>query len=687
MKTSKSFYGAPAGGGLGLSHSTLHIVLVGCVWLGLGTRAAQSGQLARDTNFTAAVFRFIEQSEYNIRWIDSQAVYKAANRAQNLRFTLFADGFAVEPRDYGEGNARPWQITLRLQGFGKASTLARPVRGEHWEVDRNMASAVGVGIILEYLNTKEGLRQSFRIQDQPEGKGPVQLVLELDSHELGFVVDGQKNEVVFVGPNQKEVARYFDLNVWDATQRPLAAYMSKLDETRFAIVVDDTDAVYPVLVDPLVAEWGVSGTQSGAKFGYSVAWTGQIAPGSEPVGVIVGAPYFDTGQYVNAGKVFVYFDGAELPENPSWTKEGDQAYGYFGWSVAGCGNVYGSTQERFDDIIIGTPYYDSGGYYDNGKVFIFAGSANGLGFNPVWTAANNQSYAHLGWSVCGIRDINGDGYDEIAFGVPDYDYNGATDTGIVYVYAGGQNGPTFLNTLFGSGGTRFGFSLSAIAYWEEVNLLDVNGDNIADLVVGAPYWSTGGSTPGAVRVFFGSQNGFGASYATLYGTGNGDRFGFSVAAVGDTDGDGYGDVLVGAPLHDNGQTDEGKAYLFRGNANGINTTASWTVESNQAGAQLGYSVAGGPVDGEDWLSDLAIGVPYYDTTSLNLTNNGEAWFYRGVQDDLPTLDARVIGTGSNDHNGWSVAYSPHVQYRSRGIIVGAPDAAGGGTTTACYWRQ
>lgn len=680
----------PRGGGLlGLSHSTLSAALVGCVSLGLSTKAAQTGQLVQDTNFTAAISQFIEQSEYDIRWIDSQAVYKAANRAQNLRFTLFADGFAVEPRDYGEGNPRPWQMTLRLESFGKIPSLARGIQGGGWQVDRNTAYAVGKGITVEYHNDKEGLRQNFWVQNPPVGNGPLLLVLEVDSRELGFVVDEQKNEVVFVSPDQKEVIRYFDLKVWDATQRPLAAHMSKLENSQFVIEVDDADAVYPVLVDPLVAEWGVNGTQSGARFGYCVAWSGQIAPGSEPVGIIVGAPYFDTGQYVNAGKVFVYFNGAELPNDPSWTKEGDQAYGYFGWSVAGCGNVYGSSIDRYDDIIIGAPYYDSGGYYDNGKVFVFAGSANGLGNTPVWTATTSQSYAHLGWSVTGIRDINvnGDGYDEIAFGVPDYDYNGATDTGIVYVYAGGQNGPTFLNTLFGSGGTKFGFSLSATPYLEEVTQSDVNGDGTADLVVGMPYWSSGGSTPGAARVFFGSQNGFGDSYATLYGSGNGDRFGFSVAAVGDTDGDGYGDVLVGAPLHDNGQTNEGKAYLFRGNANGINTTAFWTVESDQAGAQLGYSVAGGLVDGEDWLSELIIGAPYYDTTRLNLTDNGEAWFYRGVPDDVPTLDARVIGTGSYDHNGWSVAYSPHVQYRSRGVIVGAPNAAGAGTTAAYYWRQ
>ncbi|MBE7501761.1 MAG: FG-GAP repeat protein [Verrucomicrobiales bacterium] len=657
--------------------------LVGCAGSLVGARTASAGQLAQDTNFTAAVFGHIERSEYNIRWVEDQAVYKAANRAQNLRFTLFNDGFAVEPRDFGEGNAKPWEMTMRLQSFGKSAAFARGVESGRWTVERNAAFVDATGLTMEYTNDKDGLRQNFWVLNRPEGEGPLQLVLEVQSEALAFTVNEAENAVSFVNASGKQVARYWDLNVWDASQRSLSAKMARLDEERFAILVQDADAAYPVLIDPLYVEWGETETQSGAKFGFTVSYSGRIGQGSEPVGLVIGAPYFDTGQYANAGKVFVYFDGTVLPNNPTWTKEGDQAYGYFGWSVAGCGNVAG---DAYDDIIIGAPYYDSGGYYDNGKVYVFVGSSSGLGSSPVWTAYVSQNYAHAGWSVTGIDDINSNNFDELAFGVPDYDYNGANDTGIVYVYAGGSNGPSYLNTLFGSGGSRFGFGLGGTAVWPVGND-DINGDGIADLVVGAPNWSSGGSTTGAVCVCFGSQNGFGASVTTLYGSGNGDQFGFSVAALGDTDGDGYGDVLVGAPLHDNGQSNEGKAYLFLGTSNGITTTASWTVESNQANAQMGYSVAGGPVDGEDFISDLVIGGPYYDTTTLSLTDNGQAWFYRGVYNDNPSLDAIVVGTDSYDHNGWSVAYSYRVLYRTPGIIVGAPDADGGGTVTASYWSE
>jgi hypothetical protein len=61
---------------------------------------------------------------------------------------------------------------------------------------------------------------------------------------------------------------------------------------------------------------------------------------------------------------------------------------------------------------------------------------------------------------------------------------------------------------------------------------------------------------------------------------------FSVASAGDVNGDGYSDVIVGAyRLFDNGQTDEGRAFVYHGSASGLSTTPNWTAESNQASAQ------------------------------------------------------------------------------------------------------
>ena len=91
------------------------------------------------------------------------------------------------------------------------------------------------------------------------------------------------------------------------------------------------------------------------------------------------------------------------------------------------------------------------------------------------------------------------------------------------------------------------------------------------------------------------------------------NFGWSVATAGDVNGDGYSDVIVGAPNYDNGQTDEGGVFVYHGSITGLSLSPSWTKEINQVSAKFGWSVAtAGDVNG-DGYSDVIIGTPYYDS--------------------------------------------------------------------------
>lgn len=113
------------------------------------------------------------------------------------------------------------------------------------------------------------------------------------------------------------------------------------------------------------------------------------------------------------------------------------------------------------------------------------------------------------------------------------------------------------------------------------------------------------------------------------------EFGWSVSTAGDVNGDGYSDVIVGAWGYDNGETDEGRAYVYHGSAAGLSATPGWTAESDQASAYFGQFVAtAGDVNG-DGYSDVIVGAYRYDNGE---TNEGRAFMYYGNGGD--GLDVR-----------------------------------------------
>jgi hypothetical protein len=502
-----------------------------------------------------------------------------------------------------------------------------------------------------------------------------------DPKERALRENGCPCQVAVAGPfTPGEGGRAKAHRVYDAKERALAARMVKVDAGRFAIVVNDAEAVYPVLIDPLTSVKTWNQSQSGAKFGFSLSTVGYIQSANDGGGVMVGAPYFDTASLTDAGKVFVYFGGSgSLPDvgSPTWSKEGDQAYCHFGWSVADAGDVNGG---GYDDLIIGAPDYDSGNY-DAGRAYIFTGSANGLSSSAFWTLSGTQASEKLGYSVAGIGNVNNGenpDYDDVAIAAPYYDY-GTSDDGRVLIYHGGSSSLSYERVILGGSGAKCGFSLA----WAG----DVDADGYSDVIIGAPGAKSGGTAYGAAYVYYSTSSGLSGGSTTLWGAAANDQFGFSVAGAGDVDGDGsYDDVLVGAPYHDydGNNADSGAASLFAGGANGVSTSAFFSVNCSQGGARLGYSVGGSPEYGhlssQDY-HDFIMGAPYYDTTSLSRTDNGEAWFYTGGS--TPSKDETVIGGGNSDRNGWSVCLG-RLRYHSNGLAIGAPDTSGGTVTAWEY---
>ena len=114
---------------------------------------------------------------------------------------------------------------------------------------------------------------------------------------------------------------------------------------------------------------------------------------------------------------------------------------------------------------------------------------------------------------------------------------------------------------------------------------DVNGDGFSDVIVGALLYDNGETDEGRAYVYHGSAAGLATTAAWTAESNQDDaHFGYSVATAGDVNGDGFSDVIVGAYVYDNGETNEGRAFVYHGSAAGLSPTAAWTAESNQAGA-------------------------------------------------------------------------------------------------------
>src|SRR5207247_2613703 len=100
----------------------------------------------------------------------------------------------------------------------------------------------------------------------------------------------------------------------------------------------------------------------------------------------------------------------------AWTASGGQATANFGYSVSTAGDVNG---DGYSDVIVGAIYYDNG-QMNEGRAFVYLGSASGLGTTPAWTAESDQASAYFGWSVATAGDVNGDGYSDVIVGASYY---------------------------------------------------------------------------------------------------------------------------------------------------------------------------------------------------------------------------------------------------------------------------
>jgi len=442
-----------------------------------------------------------------------------------------------------------------------------------------------------------------------------------------------------------------------------AASAGDVNGDGYSDIVVGQSGEYPYNGAAFVFQGGPSGIASGgpssaatvitsdvtsAEFGSGLA-SGDVN-GDGYSDLVIGAggssPSGGGGVYVFLGSASGVASSSTLSSAYSSIQSG-QPGAQFGSPIA-TGDVNG---DGYVDVLIGSPRY-TGAFSNEGAAYLSLGGPGGLVNGGIALASStvesNQAGARLGFSVVNAGDLNGDGFDDLAVGAPDYDL-GQTGEGIVLVFDGSANGlanglpgalnPTSANAVIHGNAAQLSLGSSIAAAG------DVNGDGYGDLLLGAPNLRSGGSA----LLYLGGPSGLPAlatpanATAVLTSDTTGSEFGQSVAGIGDVNGDGFADIAVGAPNF--GSAADGAVFIFNGSLAGIgsgsNATASAKIVGGQAGSSFGWAVAGaGDLNG-DGFSDLAVGAPFYTDAQ---TNEGVVLVYPGSQSGIASGSLATAST-------------------------------------------
>lgn len=306
-----------------------------------------------------------------------------------------------------------------------------------------------------------------------------------------------------------------------------------------------------------------------------------------------------------------------------------------------------------------------------------------LGVSSAILEGGNAS-DYLGASVAVTGDLNGDGVDDIAVGAPGED-SAQPEAGLVGVLFGSLDGiesgmMSFPASFTGEGrGDGAGQAV--------VSAGDLNGDGLADLLIGAPNQDTGGTDSGRVYAIFGRTSGWypkmrlsDANFSIFGDPGERLGQGGSVAGGGDLNGDGYDDIAIGSPFVEASAFESGRVYIIPGQKEGqseevLVSDVAFTLDGEGEQNWAGFSVNFVPDLNGDGCDELLVGAPH---AGPNYLNQGVVYLWMGRKTlpignvPLSNAEIRLLGATDGEEAGASVASAGDMDYDGvTDLLIGA----------------